>query len=193
MPWKNGGGTTHEIARVPPAGEFEWRLSLAHIERGGPFSNFSGYRRALTLVSGAGCVLHGVGAVPARLNVPGMTVHFAGEAAVSCELMGGGSCWDLNLMVREPGEIVAAQDVRLAPGVVHHLRGALDSSIFCIEGNAECVVDADPEQRFELARHDTFLVGAAESGSVRVRAESSAAHVVVHAWRIRSDTGGQVK
>jgi uncharacterized protein len=187
MPWKNGGGTTYEIARAPLAGEFEWRLSLAHIERGGPFSNFSGYRRALTLVSGAGCVLHGVGAIPARLNVAGMTVHFAGDAAVSCALMGG-SCWDLNLMVRAPGEIVAAQDVRLAPEAVHRPRGGLDSSIFCIEGNAECIVDTDREQHFELGRHDTLLVGAAESGSVRVRAVASAAHVVVHAWRIRSDT-----
>lgn len=182
MPWKNGGGTSYEIARAPPAGELEWRLSLAHIDRGGPFSNFSGYRRALTLVSGTGCVLHGVGAIPARLNVPGMTVHFAGDAAVSCELMGG-PCWDLNLMVREPGEIVAAEDVRLAPGAVHHLREGLDSSIFSIEGDAECIIDAGREQRFELGQHDTLLVGAATSGSASVRAAPGAAHVLVHTWR----------
>jgi uncharacterized protein len=188
MPWKNGGGTTYEIARAPQAGEFEWRLSLAHIERGGPFSNFSGYRRVLTLVSGTGCVLHGAGTVPARLNVPGMTVRFAGDAAVSCELLGG-ACWDLNLIVREPGEIVSADDVRLAAGVVHHLRAGPNSSIFCIEGMVECTIEADRERHFELGQHDTFIVGAALKGSVRVRpAVTSAAHVLVHTWRSPSDT-----
>jgi environmental stress-induced protein Ves len=184
MPWKNGGGTTYEIARAPAAGEFQWRLSLAHIERSGPFSNFAGYRRALTLVSGAGCVLNGVGATAARLDLPGMTVRFAGDADVSCELIGG-ECWDLNLMVRGPGEIVAAHDVRVARGGVHHVRAEENGSIFCIEGRAECVID---EQCFELARHDTFLFGAPASGSVRVQAAAtSAAHVLVHAWRNRSD------
>jgi uncharacterized protein len=184
MPWKNGGGTTYEIARAPEAGEFQWRLSLAHIEHGGPFSNFSGYRRALTLVSGAGCVLHGVAPTPVRLNIPGMTVHFAGDAAVSCELIGG-PCWDLNLMVRHPGEIVAAQDVRLPPDALHHLPGAETCSIFCIAGHAQCIVN---ERRFELRQHDTFLVDAPANENVRVQATAtSAAHLLVHAWRSRAD------
>jgi uncharacterized protein len=178
MPWKNGGGTTYEIARAPATGEFEWRLSLAHIERSGPFSNFSGYHRALTLVSGAGCVLKGVGDAPVRLDVPGMTARFAGDADVACELIGG-ACWDLNLMVREPGEIIAAQDVRLAPGAVHHVRAGESCSIFCIEGNVECILDT---QRFELAPHDTLVIGA---GTARVQASATnPAHVLVHVWRI---------
>jgi uncharacterized protein len=184
MPWKNGGGTTYEIARAAAAGEFEWRLSLAHIERSGPFSNFAGYRRALTLVSGAGCVLDGVGSTAARLDRPGMSVRFAGDANVSCELIGG-ECWDLNLMVREPGEIVVAQDFRLARGSVHHVRADENGSIFCIEGNAECVIE---EQRFELVQHDTLLLGATAPGNIRVQAgATSAAHILVHAWRNARD------
>ena len=43
MPWKNGAGRTTEIA-VHPAGAaldaFAWRVSIADIERDGPFSRF---------------------------------------------------------------------------------------------------------------------------------------------------------
>ena len=32
LPWKNGGGITHEAIRVPPTGDaFLWRVSVAQI------------------------------------------------------------------------------------------------------------------------------------------------------------------
>ena len=41
-PWRNGGGVTFEIAREPQGeGAFEWRLSLAQVDRTGPFSDFA--------------------------------------------------------------------------------------------------------------------------------------------------------
>jgi len=41
--WKNGGGTTREILRVPAEPTaFDWRLSLATIDSPGPFSAFEG-------------------------------------------------------------------------------------------------------------------------------------------------------
>ena len=40
MPWKNGGGTTTEIARSPETGSatttFDWRISMARVETSGP-------------------------------------------------------------------------------------------------------------------------------------------------------------
>ena len=38
VPWKNGGGLTREILKVPAdADAFDWRLSLATIAAPGPF------------------------------------------------------------------------------------------------------------------------------------------------------------
>jgi environmental stress-induced protein Ves len=58
-PWKNGGGITHEALRVPASGEpFRWRVSVAHIDTSDPFSDFSGYRRNMVLLRGAGIALN---------------------------------------------------------------------------------------------------------------------------------------
>ena len=47
--WTNGGGTTRELAR---ADDGSWRISLADIDRDGPFSAFPGQDRLLTVVEG---------------------------------------------------------------------------------------------------------------------------------------------
>jgi len=55
-PWKNGGGTTRDIASSPPGAsldDFVWRLSLAQVDRDGPFSRFDNVDRTLVLLSGA--------------------------------------------------------------------------------------------------------------------------------------------
>src|ERR1700736_2083639 len=58
MAWRNGAGTTLQIAREPTGGaDFNWRLSLASIARSVPFSTYPGYRRAVALVDGLGLVL----------------------------------------------------------------------------------------------------------------------------------------
>jgi len=58
MPWQNGLGSTLEIARHPASGEaslnFDWRLSLATIDRDAEFSRFPGYDRSLLLLNGDG-------------------------------------------------------------------------------------------------------------------------------------------
>ncbi len=54
--WKNGGGLTDIVAVAagePPA----WRISIASIERDGPFSDFSGYDRTIVSLSGSGVTL----------------------------------------------------------------------------------------------------------------------------------------
>ena len=55
MPWRNGLGTTTEIAAEPSAdGRFHWRLSIADVAQSGPFSSFEGYDRTIAVVAGAG-------------------------------------------------------------------------------------------------------------------------------------------
>lgn len=98
-PWKNGGGVTRELARaeLPGGSGFAWRLSIADIDRPGPFSDFQGYRRQLILLAGHGLHLGGPGMRGVRLDRPGDMHVFDGAAPVSATLYGG-PCRDVNLM-----------------------------------------------------------------------------------------------
>ena len=96
--WKNDGGWTTEIARDPAAGEhFRWRVSVAEIERDGPFSSFPGVDRELLLLDGSGIELDIDGVPPRRLAQRFERVRFAGEARVDCRLLAGPTR-DFNVM-----------------------------------------------------------------------------------------------
>ena len=44
--WKNGLGWTREVLRWPPgADDWDWRISIAEVDKGGPFSSFPGVER----------------------------------------------------------------------------------------------------------------------------------------------------
>ncbi len=95
--WKNGGGVTHEIAAdadaIPPA----WRISIATIERDGPFSDFPGYDRTIVALDGGSVELSiDDETVLLRRHEP---YDFRGEAAVTCRLHGG-AARDLNVMTK---------------------------------------------------------------------------------------------
>ena len=99
VPWKNGGGITHEALRVPAAGDtFRWRVSVAQIDVSGPFSNFAGYQRRMVLLRGSGIRLTFDGSRQKDLLAVGDLAEFDGGVATGCELLDG-PCTDLNLMV----------------------------------------------------------------------------------------------
>ncbi len=98
-PWKNGGGVTYEALRMPPDGEaFAWRVSVAHIEDSGPFSDFAGYDRTMVLLKGKGLRLAFADGAERRLERVGDLAEFDGASAPQCTLLGG-PCIDLNVMV----------------------------------------------------------------------------------------------
>jgi uncharacterized protein len=185
MPWRNGAGTTLEIARWPAGGaDFSWRLSLASISRSGPFSAYPGYARVVALVEGAGFTLSGPKIPEHKLQQVGASAHFPGAAETHCTLLAG-PCTDLSLMVREPGAIspVARVDVhgqlRLEP-----VPGAL-RTVFCLAGNIEFRTPGGEGDALE--RRDTLLYQEV-SGPVSLRAatgEPSA--VLAFAWHPASD------
>lgn len=82
MPWKDGGGVTEQIAIEPPgatlADGFLWRLSMARVERSGPFSRFEGYDRTLLLLEGKGLDLDFGSQGQVRLDAPFEPVAFDG-------------------------------------------------------------------------------------------------------------------
>lgn len=102
-PWKNGGGTTREIACLPAgacAADFQWRLSIAEIAASGPFSVFAGIDRVITLLSGDGVRLFTAdGHIDHALSQPLQPFAFPGDVVLDCTLLGS-TCQDFNVMVR---------------------------------------------------------------------------------------------
>ena len=103
MPWKNGLGTTHEIAVHPPqaslaAGDFLWRVSLADVTSDCDFSLLPGYDRTIALVSGKGMELDfDQTSAKARLMIPGASRRFSGDWLTHCRLLDG-PVRDFNVM-----------------------------------------------------------------------------------------------
>jgi uncharacterized protein len=113
VPWKNGGGVTHEAMRVPASGDpFRWRVSVARIDVSGPFSDFSGYERKMVLLKGGGVELRFVNGAVRTLRAVGEMAEFDGALAAQCELIDG-PCVDLNLIVAKPLPGVSARVARL--------------------------------------------------------------------------------
>ena len=110
-PWKNGGGVTREVASSPSGtAEFDWRVSLADVASGGPFSTFEGIDRIISVVRGEGMALtvDGVETVVAERFQP---FAFSGDATTDCRLLGG-PLVDFNVMTRR-GSVSA--EVTFAP------------------------------------------------------------------------------
>jgi environmental stress-induced protein Ves len=102
MPWKNGGGTTTEIAVAPEGaslGDFDWRISMAHVGENGPFSSFPGIDRTLSVLTGNGIRLAFGDGETVALNRATAPFFFAADRAVDGVLVDG-AIDDLNVMSR---------------------------------------------------------------------------------------------
>lgn len=112
QPWRNGGGQTRELLAWPPGSGSGWlvRVSVADIERDGPFSAFPGVQRWFAVLEGAGVVL-GLDGTDHPLTTASAPFGFDGAAAPACRLIDGPTR-DLNLMVRQE-----AGPARMSPAV----------------------------------------------------------------------------
>lgn len=102
MPWKNGGGMTHELAVYPADSGLEgkpflWRISIADVASDGPFSVFPGYDRSIMLIAGQGMELTLDEAVKVRVTMCHQPLRFSGDAQTHCRLLGG-PIRDFNMM-----------------------------------------------------------------------------------------------
>ena len=101
VPWKNGGGLTREVAVHPPGsdlGNFDWRLSLAEVRAGGPFSTFPGIDRHLAVISGR-LRLSVAGEDAVLLTPDSRSCEFPGDVPAAAEPLES-PVFDLNLMTR---------------------------------------------------------------------------------------------
>ncbi|GHG11293.1 HutD family protein [Streptomyces filamentosus] len=99
--WRNGGGVTREVAAGPAGAgldDFAWRVSLADVAAGGPFSSFPGVDRVITVVEGPGMELT-VDGTPHTVAEPYAPFPFSGDAVTECRLLGG-PLVDFNVMTR---------------------------------------------------------------------------------------------
>lgn len=168
-PWKNGGGTTHDIA-VSPAGAsldtFDWRLSLAQVDRDGPFSRFDAVDRTIVLLSGAMTLHEHDRQIHLVRNEPFV---FEGERAIAATVFGG-STLDLNVMTRRAR-------------ATHTVRRESFMQQSSMEAHAGCTLVLFALERglsvngVQLGTHDTAIV-AAERATVATVAGSAAALVI---------------
>lgn len=101
-PWKNGGGSTTEIAVAPAKAsleDFDWRISMAVVASDGPFSSFPGIDRTLAVVKGDGLILTIGDAAPVTLASGTAPVSFPGDTPTSARLTAC-AITDLNVMTR---------------------------------------------------------------------------------------------
>ena len=100
--WKNGLGETAEIAIHPARADlsnFEWRVSMARVATGGPFSEFPAIDRHLAILSGDGISLTLGDQAPIKLTQESPPLAFPGDVPAAAELLGG-KVTDLNAMAR---------------------------------------------------------------------------------------------
>lgn len=122
MPWANGRGTTIEMLRETGVDDgLLLRLSMASVVEDGPFSNFPGVERNLTVIAGPGFDLVGKGRITAALLMP---VAFPGDVPIAAVGVTAPSD-DFNVMTARAlplpevrgvhsGEVVAPKGGRLA-------------------------------------------------------------------------------
>lgn len=159
VPWKNGGGSTTEIA-IEPVGagfdDFDWRISLATIGDDGPFSLFPGVDRTLALVDGHGVTLDidGVERVLVCNDEP--VVAFPGEGRVYAKLNRGATT-DFNVMTRRGRCRHQFGSRRLAGQSEFAPRGDV-TVLFLAEGDSLAV--ASDAERIGMVRFDTIVFDA---------------------------------
>jgi uncharacterized protein len=147
-PWKNGGGVTREIARAELDGQVLWRLSMADVATDGPFSDFSGVMRILTVIAGGSMELTTPEGV--LLARPGVPVRFDGGLKVESRLTDG-PLRDLNLMF----------DPRQAEGTVQALHGPLHQRLHARQDQIialHCMTGSATFATATLAQGDTALL-----------------------------------
>lgn len=98
VPWKNGGGTTRDLLAWPDPAQWQLRISVAAIERDGPFSDFGGIDRWFAVLDGTGVALQ-MGDEHHEVRRGAPPLRFDGALAPMCRLLDGPTS-DLNLMVR---------------------------------------------------------------------------------------------
>jgi environmental stress-induced protein Ves len=176
VPWRNGRGTTTELAVEPPGATFDrglrWRLSAAAVTEDGPFSRFAGLTRTLVLLDGPVLELEVDGQV-VRLDRPFALARFPGGATTGGRVPEG-PVRDLNWMVADG--LAHAAEVCRGGG---HLPEVPGREWLVVPLDAEIVVNGEPLAPLEVwvgAGGAWAGAGAAFVGWIGVQPEGTVEH-----------------
>jgi environmental stress-induced protein Ves len=176
MPWRNGRGSTTELAVEPPGAAldaFDWRLSIAELRGSGPFSTFPGYDRIIVQLDGPPMTLTHGSDPPTALEQ--LVPHaFSGDDETTCAV--DGVAHDFNLIVRR-GVLRPTLTVhRLAEGeqlvcasgdavVLHVVNGSLEAADGVRLGAGDTRVATAPELLTHRATRQALTLVATVAGA----------------------------
>ena len=161
--WRNGLGWTREILRQGEAGsnDWQWRLSIAEVEKDGPFSAFPGCDRELVLLAGEGMRLRFEDGDCVTLSPPHSRHRFAGERPLSAELIDGPT-HDFNVIWKRNAVDVAVHHRPLVGAMVFFPEGGVLWFVYLLSGHASF---KDQPVPMRLAPGDSALIRTFEGGA----------------------------
>lgn len=155
VPWKNGLGFTHEIAKLNQElnERFIWRLSIAEVNQNGPFSSFEGYDRNISVLNGAGMTLQVNDKSSGHLT-PFQSFEFSGSAQTYCELFAG-KIDDFNLIF-DPAFVKGTVEW-FTPAQAIEMTLPVDAIVFLISGLDETTIRIQ-DSNFNLGHWDILQI-----------------------------------
>ncbi len=173
MPWKNGGGSTTQIAVFPDGAgldTFDWRVSMATVSTDGPFSEFPDVDRTLAVLAGAGIDLAVDGQSPVRLTPADAPLAFPGDVPTHGALIDG-PIVDLNVMSRRG---------RVTQRVARYV--SADTLSIALTGDTNLIVARSDAL---VLQHDGQTIGLATDDAVVIAG-------AVSAIQVTSEAGGEI-
>lgn len=163
--WSNGLGWTREIFRSPAdAQAWDWRISIAEVDKDGPFSSFPGVDRELVLLAGEGMRLVFEDGESVELTPPHDRARFAGERSLCAELIAGPT-QDFNLMWRRDRVDTSLLHRPLVGSMLFFAEPAVTWVVYVMSGRAMFKDQLLPKM---LEQGDTALIAGSTQGSRRV-------------------------
>lgn len=188
--WKNGAGWTREILRWPAQAEdWDWRLSIAEVDKDGPFSAFPGVDRELVLLSGEGMRLRFDDGEVVELHPPHERLRFAGERALRGELVDGPTR-DFNLMWRRDAVDAQLWHRPLVGSMVLFAEPGSTWAVYVLSGRLRC--SAEGAQPLDAAQGDTLLLSGGRDARRRYPLDGGGELLVVRTVPAGAATGERI-
>ena len=181
--WKNGLGWTREITRHPAqSDQWDWRLSIAEVDKDGPFSAFENVDRELVLLSGEGMNLKFADGESVTLPPPHDSLRFAGERELTAELISGPT-QDFNVMWQRDRYHALVLHRPLVGPMVFFSEKNVTWAIYMLSGMAQFKDQAVP---MHLQQGDSALLLPDEAGN-RIIIDGGGEVLLVKLYELQKD------
>jgi environmental stress-induced protein Ves len=191
MPWKNGGGSTTELAIYPETASinqpFLWRMSLAQLKESGPFSSFPGYDRSIVQLSGKPMTLKHEGQPDKKLD---LLVPYPFDGQWQTESVLSSQAEDFNLMTLATAFEAKLDRYDLALDQKLKKESQDHNMIWIFDGEVEWKTS---DERKILNTGDTLIMEMARGLIYTLEAKSEQAIVFVAKLKVKPKTSIKAK